>query len=116
MILRLYYHCYCINEPVIFIILGHQFHALLKVCSDHDDIVPLIPKYFVLFYPIKHCHFGIVIDRVKSGNKATSSLHTCTTECPGTSPTHCYYYYFYYGGGGGVSDGQSGSHKHNKNF
>ena len=43
--IRSYYHCCCINEPVIFshcvhIKLGHQFHALLKVCYDCDDIVP----------------------------------------------------------------------------
>ena len=36
----------CINEPVIFsrrihLKLGHRFHALLKVCSDHDDTVLL---------------------------------------------------------------------------
>ena len=38
-----YYRCCCINEPVIFshLKLGQQFYALLKVCSDHDDIVPL---------------------------------------------------------------------------
>ena len=39
------YHCCCIHEPVIFshcvhLKLGHRFHALLKVCSDRDDIVP----------------------------------------------------------------------------
>ena len=41
-----YYHCYCINEPVIFshcvhLKLGHGFHVLLKVCSDRDDTAPL---------------------------------------------------------------------------
>ena len=47
---RAYYRCCCINEPVIFSHcvhlnkLGHRFHALLKVCSDRDDIVPLIQK------------------------------------------------------------------------
>ena len=40
------YHCCCIKEPVIFshyvhLQLGHQFHTLLKVCSDRDNIVPL---------------------------------------------------------------------------
>ena len=35
-----------IYDPVIFsryvhLKLGHRFHALLKICSDHDDIVPL---------------------------------------------------------------------------
>ena len=45
--IRSCYRCCCINEPVIFshcvhLKLGHRFHALLKVCSDHDDIVPLI--------------------------------------------------------------------------
>ena len=33
------------NEPVVFshcvhLKLGHRFHALLKVCSDRDDIAP----------------------------------------------------------------------------
>ena len=46
LIIRWYYRCCCINEPVIFshcvhLKLGHRFHALLKVCSDRDDIVPL---------------------------------------------------------------------------
>ena len=41
-----YYCCCCINEPVFFsrcvhLKLGHRFHALLKVCSDRDDTVPL---------------------------------------------------------------------------
>ena len=41
-----YYRYCCINEPVIFshrahLQLGHRFHALLKVCSDRDDTVPL---------------------------------------------------------------------------
>ena len=44
--IRSYYRYCCINEPVIFshcihLKLGHRFHALLKVCSDHDYIVPL---------------------------------------------------------------------------
>ena len=46
--MRSYYCCCCccINEPVIFshcvhLKIGHRFHALLKVCSDRDDIVPL---------------------------------------------------------------------------
>ena len=39
--MRLYYHCCCIQEPVIFshcvnLKLGHRFHVLLKVCSDSD--------------------------------------------------------------------------------
>ena len=47
--IRLYYRCCCINEPVIFnhcvnLKLGHRFHALLKVRSDRDDIVPLTHK------------------------------------------------------------------------
>ena len=41
---RSYYRCCCINEPVMFshcvhLKLGHQFRALLKVCSDRDAIV-----------------------------------------------------------------------------
>ena len=44
--IRSYYRCCCINEPVIFsqcvhLKLGHRFHALLKVYSDRDDTVPL---------------------------------------------------------------------------
>ena len=43
---RLYYHCCCIIEAVIFshcvhLKLGHWFHALLNVCCDYDDTVPL---------------------------------------------------------------------------
>ena len=42
----LHYRCCCINEAVLFghcvhLELGHRFHALFKVCSDHDDIVSL---------------------------------------------------------------------------
>ena len=41
---RSHNRCCCINEPVIFshhvhLKRGHRFHALLKVCSDRDDIV-----------------------------------------------------------------------------
>ena len=37
--------CCSTNEPVIYshyvhLKLGHRFHALLKVCSRHDNIVP----------------------------------------------------------------------------
>ena len=44
--IRSYYRCCCINEPVIpshrvHLKLGHRFNALLKVCSDRDDAVPL---------------------------------------------------------------------------
>ena len=44
--IRSYYRCCCINEPVIFSHcvhpkLGHRFYALLEVCSDCDDIVPI---------------------------------------------------------------------------
>ena len=44
--IRSYYRCCCINEPIFFshcahLKLGHRFHALLEVCSDRDDIVPL---------------------------------------------------------------------------
>ena len=39
-----------INEPVIsshcvHLKLWHRFHALLNVCSDHDDNVPLMGRY-----------------------------------------------------------------------
>ena len=41
--IRSYYRCCCMNEPVVFshcvhLKLEHRFHALLKVCSDRDDI------------------------------------------------------------------------------
>ena len=44
--IRSYYRCCCINEPVYFshcvhLKLGHRFHALLKVYSDRDDTVLL---------------------------------------------------------------------------
>ena len=40
--IRSYYRCCCVNEPVIFshfvkLKRGHWFHALSNVCSDHDD-------------------------------------------------------------------------------
>ena len=43
--IRSYYRCCCIHEPVIFshhvhLKLWHRFHALSKVCSDRDDIAP----------------------------------------------------------------------------
>ena len=46
---RSYYRCCCINEPVIFshcvhLKLGHWFLALLKVCSDRDDTGPFSDK------------------------------------------------------------------------
>ena len=52
---------YCLtNEPVIFshcvhLKLGHGFHALLKVCSDRDDTVPL---WWVVFLFIFYCQQG----------------------------------------------------------
>ena len=43
--IRSYYRCCSINEPVICIHsvlkLRHRFHALLKICSDRDDTAPL---------------------------------------------------------------------------
>ena len=42
--IRSYYRCCCINEPFshcVHLKLGHRFHALLKVCSDRDNTVPL---------------------------------------------------------------------------
>ena len=50
--IRSYYRCCCINEPVIFSHcvhhkLGHWFHALLKVCCDRDDTVPLKQSIFM---------------------------------------------------------------------
>ena len=31
-------------------VLGHRFHALLKVCSDRDDTAPLNVYLYVLIY------------------------------------------------------------------
>ena len=50
--IRSYYRCRCINEPVIFshcvhLELGHRFHALSKVCSDRDDTAPLMVHLMV---------------------------------------------------------------------
>ena len=60
--IRSYYRCCCINKPVIFnnrvhLKRGHQFHALLKVCSDHDDTVPLKHAFFVFGFFIRKCVF-----------------------------------------------------------
>ena len=46
MIRSYYYRCCCRNDPVfsshcVHLKLGHRFYALLKVCSDRDDTVPL---------------------------------------------------------------------------
>ena len=56
--IRSYYRCCCINEPVIFshcvhLKLGHWFHAPWKVCSDCDDIVPLKEMYRIGKQPHK---------------------------------------------------------------
>ena len=45
-LIRSYYLSCSVNKPVFFshcvhLKLGHRFHALLKVCFDHDDSVPL---------------------------------------------------------------------------
>ena len=45
----MYYRYWHVNEAVIFshcihLKREHQLHALLKVCIDHDDIVPLSRK------------------------------------------------------------------------
>ena len=58
--IRSYYSCCSINEPGIFshcvhLKLGHRFHALLKVFSDRDDIVPL---NFILFSSISLTTIG----------------------------------------------------------
>ena len=56
-----YYRCCCINEPIIFshcvyLKLGHRFHALLKVCSDSDNIVP-----FIISKPHNSwCHLNLI--------------------------------------------------------
>ena len=53
-IIRSYYHCCCINEPVIFsqcvhLKLGHRFHALLKDCSNREYILIETLSYFTTF-------------------------------------------------------------------
>ena len=73
--IRSYYRCCCINELVNFHCVhlkqGHRFHALLKVCSDCDSIVPLnvqsymydlLPKnFFSKLYktPTKRQHWAL---------------------------------------------------------
>ena len=57
--IRSYYRCCCINEPVIFshcvhFKLGHRFHALMRVCSDRDDTVPLM-----IWQNIAHLHVNV---------------------------------------------------------
>ena len=73
--IRSYYHCCCINEPVIFSHsvdhkLGHRFHALLKVCSDRDDTVYLTKH-------VKVTAFRFVVF-IQIWNLAKSSL-SCKT-------------------------------------
>ena len=72
------YHC-CINEPVIFshcvhLKLGHRFHALLKVCSDRDDIVPLYVQVAThnRYYLNRHLGFGfeLVSSKNAEGDKS----------------------------------------------
>ena len=78
--------CCCIDEPVIFshcvLKLGHQFHAMLKVCSDRDDIVLFffksISKQIVQFIS-PMCllnesvnqpeHLTCVVEDITKGNK-----------------------------------------------
>ena len=52
--IRSYYRCCCIKEPAIFshcvhFKLGCRFHALLKVCSDRDDIVTFSASRLIFF-------------------------------------------------------------------
>ena len=53
--IRSYYCCCSMNKPVIFshcvhLIVGHRFHALLKVCSDRDDIIKKAGTYTGCFF------------------------------------------------------------------
>ena len=64
--IRSYYHCCCINEPVIFshcvhLKLRHRFYALLKVCSDRDDCL-------LNFFP------AVPVVKSKKSSKRLSSL------------------------------------------
>ena len=74
---KVIYCCCCINEPVIFSHcvhpkLGHQFHALLKVWSDRDDIVPLITFLYSASAVCNVC-FWIIHLYVRH----CAQLHTC---------------------------------------
>ena len=114
--IRSYYHCCCINESVILSLcssalcsLGHQFHALLKVCSDRDDSVPLImhlPNWLVTsclskqqpFYDQScyvqvmlnaHCAFNMCINCTSPLPRSfltCPSFYMCYTPPP---PSHC---------------------------
>ena len=62
--IRSYHRCCCINEPVIFIHcvhlkLGHRFHALLKVCSDRDEMGIWS---FILFYIVLLANLILIKD------------------------------------------------------
>ena len=79
--IRSYYHCCCINEPVIFshcvhFKRGQWFHALLKVCSDRDDIVPLNAKcqaYCVCTHNLMSVHITTPVRCIH----CRCSAHTC---------------------------------------
>ena len=57
-----YVHCtfesHCVHLKLV-----HQFHALLKVCSDCDDIVPLSTKTIITY---------IIYSMQSDGKTATS--------------------------------------------
>ena len=78
--IRSYYRCWCINKRVIFsrcvhLKRGHRFHALSRVCSDPDDVVPLrwgdVPgqRYQSLYM--------YSLFRSKSGNALMCTRGTC---------------------------------------
>ena len=68
--IRSYYRCCCINEPVIFSLkLKHRFHALLAVWSDHDDIVPLSDQPIKVFSVVTKSFF-LKSSQVKSSHKS----------------------------------------------
>ena len=62
--IRSCYQCCCINEPVTFsycvhLKLGHRFHALLKLCCDHDNAVTLSMDAFTDISPRVYSEFTI---------------------------------------------------------
>ena len=72
--IRAYYRCCCINEPVIFshcvyLKLGCPFHALLKVYSECDDIVHLTSSrraYYIFSGALVQVYFAENSEKISS--------------------------------------------------
>ena len=78
--IRSYYRCCCINEPVILshcvhLKPGHWFHALLKVCCDRDDIVPLRTEQNNLIGLHSFRFLYIYLDLIKYEWNYTNGVH-----------------------------------------